>query len=823
MKKKSRLLFFGIVLLLLSIDNSVFPQTIQISGRVVDVFTREPVPYSYITAEDDTVFAFSDNYGNYKITVSYKTKSLTALHSGYNPETIQIKPANPLTVNFELTASAGVLKKEANIAGKRAAESFVRKIYDNREVNNPLLNEFYTYRTYEKLQFDLNDIDEDLKQNKILKPFQSLLDIADTVASNARPALPFFFTESVSDVYHRVKPMQKAEVVRASRSAGVENLVLIQLLKDIYRNVALYDDYINVFGKSFISPLSELGMRHYDYYFTDSTFVDGHKCYQVEFLARKKHELTFSGNIWFHDTTFALQRITLSLDNKALINFVDELVYVKVFKTVEGLKWVPDHEQMVVKFSTRQRGMHVSGRKSKWYSHHKINVNPGDSAFKSQSYIRFDPVTFDRDESFWRKNRTERLTPREARVFELVDSLKQMPAFQIYVATVVIALTGHVEVGKFDIGPYYHLLTNNELEGYRVRFGGRTNDKFSQRWRFEGYGAYGFKDKAFKYMGGVRYTIRKKPFVALGYQYKSDVAQPGLHESTFKDEGFIVILFRRNPSDELTKVIGNKFYFDAAFRFGLSMRMQYLNNYYSPRTVSITHFTDETFSETRSNLHVSEWWLNLRYSYKEKFIEKKNKRVSLGSDYPVFHLNAVRGLKNFMKGEFDYYKLTARITHRLNLFPYGHLNYLFEAGNVFGTVPYPLMYVQRGNESNIYDYTAFNLMNHYEFITDRYFAAGAVHHLDGFIWRHLPLLRKLDWRELISARILFGHLSEDNLNNQFSPSPMTKLGTTPYVEVGTGLENIFKLFRVDAFWRLTYRDNPDISKFGLRVSAQLLF
>jgi hypothetical protein len=533
--------------------------------------------------------------------------------------------------------------------------------------------------------------------------------------------------------------------------------------------------------------------------------------------------MAFHGSVWFHDTTFALQRITLALDQSARLNFVDELAYVKVFKCMEGLRWVADHEQLVVKFSRKQKGMHVSARKSKWYSDQVFNVNPGDSVFDTHSYIRFMPGAFDRPVRYWAENRIEYLTPRESRIFNLVDTLRSMPAFQIYVASVVVAFTGHFPVGKVDVGPYYHLLSENEVEGYRVRLGGRTNDKFSKRWRFEGYGAYGFRDRRFKYMAGLRYTLQKKPFAALGYRYTADLVQPGLHESTFRDEGFIVVLFRRNPTDELARVRSHKVYLESRFRWGLSMRMQYINNYYKPESISFDYYTDAEQTRTESELHVSEYRLNLRYSYRERILERRDKRISLGTDFPVFYINMVKGLNGFLDGQFNYFRLAARVTHRLNMFPYGHLDYLAEAGNVWGTVPYPLLFIQRGNETRFYDYTAFNMMFHYEFITDRYLLGRVEHHLDGYFWRKVPLLRLLDWRELVTARILFGRVADRNRNILADPSAVDLIRFKPYVEAGVGLENILRFFRVDGIWRLTYRDDPEKPSFGIRVSAKLLF
>ncbi|MEO5570365.1 MAG: DUF5686 family protein, partial [Bacteroidia bacterium] len=335
---------------------------------------------------------------------------------------------------------------------------------------------------------------------------------------------------------------------------------------------------------------------------------------------------------------------------------------------------------------------------------------------------------------------------------------------------------------------------------------------------------YGTEDGKFKYMGGIRYTLKRKPFKAIGFQYKNDLVQPGLYEGYFKDEGWIVTLFKRNPSDKLCKVESQKYYYDAIYSFGLSFRLQYLKNHYSSvGNLNFEYYSNDTRTETNEDLNTSEIWLGARYSSGEKFIEKKYKRYSLGSDLPVFQLNLIKGLKNFWDGEFNYFKVALRLSDKLKLFPYGHMTYAIEAGNVFGTIPYPLLYVHRGNESYAFDYTAFNLMNHYEFISDRYASLCAEHHFDGFAFRKIPLIRKLDWREIVSIRILFGHLSQENKEILTDPSIVSNIRSTPYVETGVGLENILKLIRIDALWRLTYLDIPDASHLGIRVSMQLLF
>jgi hypothetical protein len=676
-------------LIYLFLAGNTIAQTWEITGKVTDALTRAPIQYAYISTVKDTAFAFSDADGNFTIHISKSATSLAALADGYITDTIPVKNIHNLTVFFELTANASQLASEAVSADESPVLLYVKKIIDNKDNNNPNNNTYLQYRTYEKLEFDLTDISDKLRQKKMMKPFGFIFDNVDSVSTNGKPFLPVFFTETISEVYHRSNPERKMEIVRASKSAGVENLTVIQLLKDIYRDVTIYDNYINVFGKSFISPVSYVGMKHYNYKLTDSTFINGKWCYKITFKEKKRFEPAFIGDFWFHDSTFAIQRITMHLAKDAMINFVDDFAYVKVYKNIHGNKWVPASEQLVVKFSTRDQGTSIIGRKSKYFDHVNIDDPLPDSLFKSNAYIMFDTSAYDQTNSYWRKNRPEVLTNREKDIYELVDTLKTLPAFQLYVFSVIVALTGYAEIGKFNYGPYYNIISHNGVEGARLRFGIRTNDKFSPRWMFEGFGAYGTKDGNFKYMGGIRYTITKKPFRAIGFQYRNDIVQPGLYESYFKDAGLIVTLFKHNPSDKLCRSVSNKIYFDAAIRAGLSMRLQYLKNHYSPiGNIMFSYFANDSHTLIKDDLNVSEVSLNLRFSSNERYIEKKYKRISLGSDQPVYQLNFTRGIKNFLDGDFNYTKIAGRIEDKLTLFPYGHLHYQFEAGNVFGKIPY---------------------------------------------------------------------------------------------------------------------------------------
>ncbi|MFM8950265.1 MAG: DUF5686 family protein, partial [Bacteroidota bacterium] len=353
---------------------------------------------------------------------------------------------------------------------------------------------------------------------------------------------------------------------------------------------------------------------------------------------------------------------------------------------------------------------------------------------------------------------------------------------------------------------------------------GRTGPKFSSRLRLEGYTAYGAKDEEFKYMGGFRYFLHTKPRMAIGARYKNDVVQLGQSENAFQDDNILSSLFRRNPADKLTQQESYRFYYEQEFYSGFSYRLSLDHGILRPLgSLDYSYYSDFESNQVRNVINMSEASLVLRFAYREKFVEGESGRVSLGSEYPVTRLVYTSGLKGVMDSDFSYHKLTAKLDDNIPLPPFGYTYLAVEAGKVWGSVPYPLLHVHQGNESYFYDYASFNMMNYYEFVSDQYASLFVVHHFDGFFLDKVPLLRKLKWREVASLRAVYGGLSDSNRKLLVKPDEVGSLSAKPYVETGFGVENIFKILRFDFMYRLSYLDNPDIAKFGIRGSLQITF
>lgn len=802
---------------------SLVGQTTKVSGRVTDVLTNEPIPFANVAFKGTTIGTVTDFNGYFILESDRATDSLTASFVGYKPVTLKIIRGKSQTVNFLLKVNKVDLGEVVIKAGENPANILLKKVIESRDKNDKRSLDTYRYESYNKMEFDLTDIPPDFKDKRLIKPFAFIFDNVDSSVSNSKPFLPFFITETLSDVYFRNNPKNTREVIKASKISGLENESVTQFLGDMYQNIDVYENYIDIFGKNFISPVSNTGLIYYHYFLTDSAYIGNQWCYKLKFKPRRKQELTFTGECWIHDTTFAVRKIDMRIAKDANINFVEDLAVVKEYNRIDDRYWMLTKELLVVNFTAKKDGLGFIGRRSVSYRDFSINTPLPDDIFTGGENIRvLEGVT--RDEEFWNTARHDSLTDREQKIYQMVDTIKSLPAFKTYADLITLFVTGHLDAGPVELGPYYTFASFNSVEGFRLRLGGKTSAQFSPRLRLEGYAAYGFKDEEFKYMGGFRYFLQTKPRIAIGARYKNDIVQLGQSDNAFQDDNILASAFRRNPADKLTKLESYRAYFEQEFFSGFSYRISFDHGVLVPvGTLDYSYYTDRENLTVQNSLTTSEVYLSLRFAYREKFVESKYGRVSLGSDFPVSRIVYTAGLKGVLQSDFTYHKLVGKVDDITYVPPFGYFYFALEAGKTWGTVPYPLLNVHQGNESYFYDYAAFNMMNYYEFISDQYASLFIVHHFDGFLLDRIPLLRKLKWREVVGMRAVYGSMAKVNKEILVDPNAFSTLSKKPYVEAGFGVENIFKILRFDFIYRLTYLNNPDIAKFGIRGSLQVTF
>ncbi len=829
-------LFLSILFLINT--NYAVGQTTNITGKVTDELTNEPIPFATVILKNSTIGANTDINGSYQITTSTPSDSILCTMLGYKPVMLRVRNGQSQTINFVLKANKFELGEVVIKAGENPANIIFRNIIKHKNENDAASNlEYYQYEDYNKLEFDMTNISEKMKNRKLLKPFAFIWDNIDsTTETNGKPFLPFFISETISKIYYRANPKTKKEIIEGSKVSGLENATVTQFLGDMYQRINIYDNFIDLFGKGFISPISDIGMLYYKYYLLDSATIDNQWCYKLKFKPRSIHELTFNGEFWVHDTTFAIKKINMRIAADANINWIEDMAIVQEYQRVEDKQWMLSKDMLVIDFAARQEGMGFIGRKTTSYKKFVLNESISDEIFKGTENIIVKDNAVNQTSEYWATQRHDSLNEREQKIYHLVDTIKTVPAFKTYIDLITLFFTGYRDIGLIELGPYYTFYSFNKIEGNRFRIGGKTSDDLSLRTTLDGYLAYGTKDETFKYGGGLKFMLNKKPRQFVGVGYKNDVQQLGQSDNAFQDDNILSSIFRRSPANKLTTVIQQKGWYEIEWIPGFSNRITFVHNEFTPLgTLNYSYYKDDSHTIVKNTISTSEISLFTRFLYREKFVSGKKDRISIGSAYPTVQLIYTAGLKGVMNSDFTYHKGTIKIDDTFKLNPFGYTYYVLQAGRTWGIVPYPLLEVHPGNESYTYDYAAFNMMNYFEFVSDYYVSVYATHHFDGFFLNKIPLMRKLKWREIAQFKAVSGSLSKHNREILQNPNAFSSL-TKPYVEAGVGVENILKIIRVDFLWRLTYinsdyrllyeqrfPESTPPAEFGIRASFQFVF
>jgi len=807
-------------------------QTTRVTGVVKDVATGEPLPFTSVAFVDSRIATTTDIDGKYAFDTYYATDSLRASCVGYRPLTIPVERDEAQTIDFVLESSQAELPEVVVIYKENSAFAILRQVIRNKAVNNRAKLTAYEYESYNKVEFDLNNITEEFKKKKLFKGLDFIFDYVDT--TTRKPSLPIFMTETLSEVYYRQEPRTRREIIKGNRVSGVENESITQFMGDMYQNVNIYENYLDLFGKNFTSPIADGGKAHYDYLLVDSNWVGRNWCYLIRFSPKHRQQLCFTGEMWINDTSFAVRRIEGGIEPGTNVNFVQELRVRQEYEEVAHEVWMLTRDEMLADLNPVRDTGEVSrrpfqgfyGRRTATYRDFVINKPREDAFYKGMSEVVVDTDPLSLSADWWDTHRHEQLSKRENDIYHMVDTMKTVPRFKTYLDIITTVVTGYYVTGPVEIGPYFNIFSFNPVEGPRFRVGARTSNAFSRRVEYEGFLAYGLKDREFKYGIGGRGFITKEPRQLWGANYAHDIEQLGQSTNAFRQDNLFSSAFRRTPNNKLTMVDEYRLSYEREWFQGFSTTLLLRYRTLSPRGDLEYLRAQEPLSlgpVAVPSIRTAEVAVNTRFAFREKHVSGTFRRVSLGTSYPVVELHAAYGIPRLLLSDYEYLKLVLRLSHRVPTGALGNFRYAVEGGGIQGTLPYPLLIIHPGNETFYYDDAAYNTMNYFEFISDRYASLWAEQHFDGYFLNRIPLLRRLKWREVLGAKVLVGDLDGRHQDELLLLDLMSKLNGTPFVEASAGIENIFKCLRVDGIWRLTHNDAPRATNFALRMKLILNF
>ena len=828
-------LFRALLVVLVTLaGSSTWAQTTKVSGRITDAKTGETIPFASIAFIDSRIGTNSDLDGNYAMETYYATDSIKVTSVGYVARSFPVKKDKAQVIDVVLEPNSFEL---AEVVIKPTEENpafgILRRVVRNKPVNNREKLTAYEYDAYNKIEFDLNNITEEFTEKKIFKPFAFIFDNIDS--TDAKPYLPIFMTETLSEVYYRQEPKKQREYIRGTKVSGIENESVSRFMGDMYQNVNIYDNFLVIFGKNFISPIADGGKGYYDYYLTDSAFVGKYWCYKLTFTPKRVQELAFSGEMWISDTTYAVHRIEAGIASGANLNFVQGFWVKQQYDQVENEVWMLTKDELVVDLNViRDSGeknknavQGFYGRRNASYKDFVINRPRDDSFYEGVDdvVVEIDPLSLGAD--YWDQERHVPLTAKENAIYHMVDTMKTIPRFRTYVDVVSTLATGYWEKGKIELGPYFTTLSFNPVEGARFRVGGRTSNTFSNWVEFEGYTAYGLLDERFKFGLATRGFISKEPRLLYRAGYKHDVEQLGQSTNAFRNDNILGSLFRRNPNTKLTDVEEWKASLEREWFTGFTTEV--MGRYRTLQPLGALRYERlklEPVPEISSvgSIRTAEVSLNTRFAYGEKYVSGEFDRIAVGMlKYPTLELHVAYGVPGLLNSDYEYTKVIARSYKRWQLGTAGWTRTTLEGGRIFGSLPYPLLTIHSGNETLYLDDLSFNTMNFFEFISDRYIQLFAEHHFEGLFFNRIPLLRRLKWREVATFKAVAGDLDQKHSDELLFLDGMYSLYNGPFMEASAGIENILKVLRFDIIWRLRYNDHERTAPWALRAKLYINF
>lgn len=832
---RSYILFSFLFIAVISSFKTFSQTTYTIKGKITDASTGDPIPFANIGVKGTLAGTTTNFDGLYQLTYPPPADSILVTYVGYESKSKAIAPNLPdQTIDIQLLPGTLQLREVKIFAGENPAYAILRKIVANKKRNNADDLDAYEYVSYNKIQIDIDNLSEKFRNRKSVKKMTHIVDQYDAVkGENGETIIPIFISESVSDVYYRKNPKKKKEVINKTKVSGVgltDGSLVSQVIGSSFQQYNFYGNWLNVLDKDFVSPIADSWKLYYEYYLSDSLYNGTNYDYHIDFEPRQEQDLAFTGSFWVDGTTFALTQMDASVGKRANINFIEKIKIQQSYEVFEDEKtWVPSKTRVLIDVDepTKQ----TAGMLLKFYSansKYKLN-SPRDPKFYDTA-IELKEDYKDHDSTFWVKSRPEALSATEILSFQLVDSLKVLPVVKTYTEILNIFVNGYKKIDKWniDIGPYLFLYANNAIEGHRFRLGFKTDPGFSRKWIFSGYGAYGTRDHDFKFGAGMDYIIDRKPWTMAGISYSKDLERLGVSAETIGPNTIFGAFsrfgaFRRPYWQEDISA-----YFKRELVKGLTGSVQFRHRDFRP-LFPFNYRTEPSRgaeSPVRSSFDITEINLETRLASKETFLQNDNERISMGNaNSPAFTLRYTLGLKNFLGGDFHYHKFSFNVKQSFRAGVIGRTYYNLTLGYIPSTLPYPLLYTPLGNESLFYVDNAYNLMRYFEFISDRYIALRLEHNFEGFILNRIPAIRKLKLRMLATGKVFYGSVSDANIalttttdESGNESQTFNRLKDRPYIELGYGIDNIFKAGRIDFVHRLTYLNNPNVTPFAVKIS-----
>ncbi len=501
--------------------------------------------------------------------------------------------------------------------------------------------------------------------------------------------------------------------------SGVKDPFFSFLATD-FQTFSFYKDFILLFNKNYLNPISEGSVEKYDFSLLDTVYHGNDSVFVIAFepLPGKTFD-ALKGQLYISSDGYALEHVLAQpADDKALVEYRIQQKYEKV----DG-HWFPIQLNSELRFKEYQ----IRGQKMVYISRSYLSdVVIGPEISKKEFgllNVEFDPIANHRTPEYWDKHRADTLVKKEKNTYFFYDSLgPTLNALNTAMKTVE-----NLVLGRFKAGPFYlpleHLVRFNQYEGTRVGIGLQTSEKISKLFILEGYIGYGIKDKALKYGGAFQLNVLPSKEGFIRYSYKQDIGEPGgsnfIRSPISGNESLRNWLAYRMDSLQQHKI---EFSIRPA-RF--SQVSFFIQRQQRTPTYPYSFLTEKDALGKQKSFVATEVGLQWRLAWKESYIQIGNGKAVTKMAYPQVNLYAAQGV-GIWNGQYNFTKVETRIDQQWIIRGLGMTTLQFDAGKIIGKVPYPFLFNGKGAHYNnsvnnslvVNNY--FQTMGLYEFASDQF-------------------------------------------------------------------------------------------------------
>ena len=849
--KVFRKLYFVVVLLLVSTLQLMAQQ--KITGRVIDE-DGFAVSYASVQYRGHKIAVSSDSQGKFSIekhpgwvlTVSALSYKLQTISVNEKMDFIEVKLKDD---SHKLNEVVVKTKRGKYSRKDNPAVELMRRVIAAKKKTDLSNHDYYQYDKYQKITLALNDLKKEQLEGKFFSKRQYLLDQVETSPYNGKLTLPVSIDETVSQHIYRKDPKTEKDIIKGQQSNGIGQVIqtgeiLNTALKDAFTDVDIYDDYVRLLQYPFPSPIGRTGISFYHYYIEDTVYVERDLCYHLQFIPANSQDFGFRGELYvLADSSLHVKKCNLYMPHNTDVNYVKNMKIEQEYTRLDNGEWVLSKDDMIAELHVNSMLQDLLVVRNTRLTDYAFDELP-KILFKGKAKVRHDMDAMNRDEAYWNKYRQVDLTKSESSMDSFIHRMENSKGFKYIIFFVKALMENYVEIGggtdgkksKFDLGPVNTYISKNFVDGIRLRLAGRTMAALNPHFFWDGYAAYGTKSNDW-YTGNIfTYSLNKKknspfefPMRNLTFEVARDVTSPS-DENLLHNKDNFFMTFRAATQDEMFLYHRQKLAFtyetDWGFRFNTSLRFQ------SNRTVGNLHYYHLDGTEVKK-IRMTDLNVGINYNPGVTYVNTKQQRLPINLDSPEIGLSHTMGFKGFMGGQYHSNITKLSIYKRQWLGSWGYLDFHAIGQAQWNKVPFPMLILPPINLSYFEQEETISLMKDWEFLNDRQVFWALSWDMNGKLLNRIPLIKKLKWREWFAIKGVWGHLTDKNNpyleKNQGDgrlfkfPKNSHVMNDTPYWECVAGVHNIFKFFSVEYVRRLTYLNNNNIDKWGIRFGFMMSF